>query len=104
VSAPNWISSPVAAELEDVVGAFRDAGTVAKHVTLTRLLDSWSGLVVAVERGYEESIYEYANDVDSRAMLDRVGNDASSEAKEALFRWLGPWDERSRIAHDRSCR
>ena len=91
---PDWIPSPVAAELEAVVRAFRDAGKVAKHVTLMGLLDSWSGLVEAVELGYEESVYEYANDVDSRAILGRVASSASPQASEALLLWLRPWDER----------
>jgi hypothetical protein len=62
------------------------------------LLDSWSGLVQEVEFGYEESVYEYANDVDLRAILDRVGGSASPEAREALLRWLRPWDERYETA------
>jgi hypothetical protein len=94
VSAPNWIGSPIAAELEGVVMEMRQAGEVAQHVTLPRLLDSWRGLVEQVEHGYEDSVYEYANDVDSRKILDRVAAGARPEAREALLGWLRPWDER----------
>jgi hypothetical protein len=52
--------------------------------------------------GYEESVYEYANDVDSRAILDRVASSASPEAREALLRWLRPWDERYETATRRA--
>jgi hypothetical protein len=51
---------------------------VASDVTLMGLLGSWSDLVEAVETGYEDSVYEYANDVDSRAILDRVAAAAGS--------------------------
>lgn len=102
MSDPDWISSAVAAELEGVVRAFRDARKVANHVTLMGLLDSWSGLVEEVESGYEESVYEYANDVDSRAILDRVGASARPEVREALLRWLRPWDERYETATSRA--
>lgn len=95
---PNWIFSPVVAELERVVEAFRTGGKVARHVTLQGLLDAWSGLVAEVERGYEASIYEYANDVDSRPILDRVASSATPEARESLHRWLQPWDERYETA------
>ena len=95
---PDWIASPLAAELEDIIRGFRDAGKVAEHVTLVGLLDSWCGLVEAVERGYEDSVDEYANAVDSRAILDRVGPRASSEARNALLGWLRPWDARYEAA------
>jgi hypothetical protein len=90
------------AELEGVVRDFRAAGKVANHMPLIGLVDSWSGLVEEVERGYEESVYEYANDVTSRAILDRVGAGAHPEAREALLRWLQPWDERYEAATSRA--
>jgi hypothetical protein len=98
VAERNWIASPVAAELEGVVRAFREAGQVAQHVTLKGLLTSWSGLVEEVERGYTDSVYEYANDVDSRKILDRVADAARSDMGETLRQWLKPWDERYEAA------
>lgn len=98
MSEPNWIHSPAADELEGVVRGFRNAGRVARHVSLIRLLDSWRRLVDEVEKGYEDSIYEYANDVDSRVILERVIETASSEPAEELRRWLRSWDERFEAA------
>jgi hypothetical protein len=57
LSEPNWIRSPAADELEGVLRGFRDAGRVARHVTLIGLLDSWRGLVEDVENRYEDSMY-----------------------------------------------
>ena len=94
MSEPNWIASPMSVELETIVTRMRNGGEVAQHVTLLKLLDSWRGLVEQVELGYEESVYEYANDVDSRKILERVAAIALPQAREALLRWLKPWDER----------
>jgi hypothetical protein len=102
VPDPNWTASPIAAELEELIRALRETGTVAKHVTLTGLLDTWSGLVEAVELGYEESVYEYANDIDSRAILERVAAEATPRASSALHLWLRPWDERYETATQRA--
>jgi hypothetical protein len=94
MSDPNWIASPLAGELEAVVTRMRKAGEVAQHVTLIGLLGSWCGLVEQVELGYQECVYEYANDVDSRRILERVASTGSPEAREALLAWLRTWDER----------
>jgi hypothetical protein len=94
MSEPDWIGSTLAAELEAIIAREREDGKVARHVTLLGLLDSWRGLVEQVERGYDESVYEYANDVDSRKILDRVGRAAPERARDALVSWLRPWDER----------
>lgn len=102
VTEPDWIRSAVAVELEGVVRAFRNADQVARHVTLMGLLGSWTDLVEAVEIGYEDSVYEYANDVDSRAILDRVAASAAPDAREALVRWLQPLDERYETATSRA--
>lgn len=69
-------------------------GKVGRHVTFYGLLDSWRGLVEQVERGYDESVYEYANDVDSRKILERIARAAPEDAQDALLSWLIPWDER----------
>ncbi|MCW3003867.1 MAG: hypothetical protein JWQ20_3165 [Conexibacter sp.] len=94
MSDPNWIASSLAADLEAVIATEREAGRIGGHVTLVGLLDSWRGLVEHVERGYDESVYEYANDVDSRTILERVAQAAPQAARDALLSWLGPWDER----------
>jgi hypothetical protein len=98
VTDPNWITSPLARELEAIVAHERHAGTVGRHVTFIGLLSSWRGLVEQVEEGYDESVYEYANDVDSRRILGRVAESASERPRETLLAWLRPWDERFEAA------
>jgi len=94
MSDPDWIASPLAAELEAVVTRMRSEGEVAQHVTLLALVDSWRRLVEQVEVGYAESVYEYANDVDSRKILERVAASARPAAGQSLLRCLQPWDAR----------
>ena len=40
--------------------------------SLGAMLRRWSDLVTAVERGYDDSIYEYTNDLSVRDRLERV--------------------------------
>ncbi len=94
MTQPNWIRSDVATELDGIIRGFREDREVAAHVTLQSLLASWQGLVEEVERGYTDSVYEYANDVDSRKILERVATAARPELADTLRQWLRPWDER----------
>ncbi len=45
--------------------------------TLGSLLQDWQRFVTAVERGYDDSIYEYTNDLSVRDRLERVVAGAS---------------------------
>ena len=94
MTEPNWIPSPIAAELERVVGDLRASRRVAQHVTLQGQGDTWAWLVEEVEAGYTDSVDEYANDVSSRAILDTVLTMAPPNSREQLQRWLLPFDER----------
>ena len=40
--------------------------------TLGALLRGWADLVTRVERGYDDSIYEYTNDLSVRDRLERL--------------------------------
>lgn len=91
---PDWTRSAIDAQLERVVDELRSSGDVAKFVTLEYLRNSWTALVQSVESGYTESVYEYANDVDSRVILDRVCHLAPQAASQQLLVWLRPLDER----------
>lgn len=43
-----------------------------KTITLDSLITSWSNFIRVVERGYDDSIYEYTNDLSVRDTLDRI--------------------------------
>jgi hypothetical protein len=62
-----------------------------KALTLNEMLEAWASLVAEVERGYDQMVYEYTNDMACRDWLsvvwpmltDRV-RDARGEELEAL--------------------
>ena len=62
--------------------------------TLGSLLQEWGRFVTAVERGYDDSIYEYTNDLSVRARLDRVIAGASAGLRAQLERALAEDDRR----------
>lgn len=91
---PDRIPAPAPHELEVVVTRFREAGEVAAHVTFRGLVGAWANVVEKREQGYGMSIYELANDVDSRVILDRVLARSTSEARRLLIDELRPLDAR----------
>lgn len=103
-SQPDWIPSTVAAELNEVVRGLKASHGIADHLTLQRLLTSWRDLVDEVEAGYGLSVYEYANDVSSRSILDRVAAHARPPVGQELLRWLQPLDARFEAATVRARR
>jgi hypothetical protein len=95
---PNWVWSEAVAELEETVAELRRSQRLAAHVTFKGLLGGWEELVTEVETGYELPVYEYANDVSSRDILDRVIARATPELGEMLTAWLAPLDARFEAA------
>ena len=67
----------------------------AKHpITLHQLINDWARFVVTVERGYEDSIYEYANDLSTRDLIQAILDKAPSRLRGKLLAWIEPWDRR----------
>ena len=62
--------------------------------SLGALLNAWSRFVTAVERGYDDSIYEYENDLSVRDRLERVVAGASPGLRAQLGRVLAEDDRR----------
>ena len=62
--------------------------------TLGALLNDWSRLVTQVERGYDDSIYEYENDLSVRDRLERLVAGASPGLRVQLERALAADDGR----------
>jgi hypothetical protein len=66
--------------------------------TLGSLLQDWRGFVTAVERGYDDSIYEYTNDLSVRDRLERVVAGASPGLRAQLEQALAADDARFETA------
>lgn len=74
------------------------ARLLAGGPSLDALLRSWSAFVTQVERGYEDSIYEYTNDLSVRDRLARVVDGAGPGLRAKLEARLANDDERFRAA------
>ena len=72
--------------------------------TLGSLLQKWGRFVTAVERGYDDSIYEYTNDLSVRDRLERVVAGASPGLRAQLERALAPDDDRFETATEEAAR
>lgn len=65
-----------------------------RTLTLNQLLQQWGGFVIQIERGYRDSIYEYANDLSVRDLLEEILIEATQVLREKLTELIQPWDER----------
>jgi hypothetical protein len=70
------------------------SGEAGFQVTLELLLQRWRRFVKEVERGYEDSIYEYTNDLSTRELLARIVYGLTEEGQQALMTVLKPLDDR----------
>jgi len=72
--------------------------------SLGALLQDWSRFVTEVERGYDDSIYEYTNDLSVRARLERVVAGASPGLRAQLEGALAEDDRRFTAATEEAAR
>jgi hypothetical protein len=72
--------------------------------SLGALLQDWSRLVTEVERGYDDSIYEYTNDISVRDRLERVIARASPGLRAQLERAVAEDDRRFAAATEEAAR
>ena len=72
--------------------------------SLGSLLQKWGRFVTAVERGYDDSIYEYTNDLSVRDRLERVVTGASPGLRAPLEGALAPDDGRFEAATEEAAR
>jgi hypothetical protein len=72
--------------------------------SLGSLLQDWRRFVGAVERGYDDSIYEYTNDLSVRDRLERVVAGASPGLRVQLERALAAADARFKTATEEAAR
>ena len=72
--------------------------------SLGELLRRWSDLVAQVERGYDDSIYEYTNDLAVRTRLDEVAAAAGPGLRAKLDGALAEDDRRFTAATEEAAR
>jgi hypothetical protein len=72
--------------------------------SLDALLRRWSHFVAQVERGYDDSIYEYTNDLSVRDVLERLVEGAGAGLRAALEERLTADDRRFETATEEHVR
>lgn len=72
----------------------RAAARAKQPLSFDGLLNRWTEFVAAVERGYQESIYEYANDLSTRSLLDEITREVSESARLEIAASLEATDRR----------
>ncbi|MEO8218572.1 MAG: hypothetical protein ABI718_15965 [Acidobacteriota bacterium] len=63
-------------------------------ITVEDLLHQWEKFVEDVEAGYDDSIYEYANDLGTRSLLNEIVAAKPDHLTASLKNWLLPLDQR----------
>jgi len=67
----------------------------AKHpLTLHQLINDWARFVTSVGRGYEDSIYEYTNELSTRDLIQAILDKVPSPLRGKLLAVIEPWDRR----------
>ena len=80
------------------------ARLLAGGPSLNALLGGWGAFVARVERGYDDSIYEYTNDLSVRDRLERVVQGAGPDLRAQLEAALAEDDRRFDAATEASAR
>lgn len=66
--------------------------------SINSAINGWASFVLAVESGYDESVYEYTNDMSIRTWIGEARPFLTAAVVEALDAQLAPWDERFKAA------
>jgi hypothetical protein len=72
--------------------------------SLDAMLRRWGDFVARVERGYDDSIYEYTDDLSVRDRLERVAQGAGAGLRAKLERRLAGDDRRFEAASEEGAR
>lgn len=89
-------------ELARLLAAFAEPS--GRDDSLNAMLGRWGGLVTRIERGYDDSIYEYTNDLSVRDRLERVVQGAGPGLRVKLEGGLAEADRRFAAATEDSAR
>jgi len=88
-------------ELHALLGAI-DAAVPDR--SLNGLLGDWASLVTAIESGYDDSIYEYTNDLAVRDQLEDLIQAAPSGLRAKIQSAVAPVDARFTTATEQAAR
>ncbi len=61
--------------------------------TVKSLLNSWERFILIIKEGYDDSIYEYENDLSSRDLLQRIIDESTNPLHDKLIKIIGEMDE-----------
>ena len=89
---------------KDVLAFAKDRGAKMVSLRFTDFIGRWRHFVAQVERGYDDSIYEYTNDLSVRDRLARVVQGAGAGLRGELERVLADDDGRFEAATEASAR
>lgn len=89
---PIELSPDETAEVQAQLDAI--AAVVGFAPTLGELLTEWAMFVARLEIGYDDSIYDYLDDLATRDLLEQIVNAASPALRQKLADALQPWDAR----------
>ena len=81
--------------IDHVMKSLLESGEPRRALDLVR---KWEAFVDEVERGYELTIYDYENDLDTRDTLERLAVAVPGDLAGRLREALAPADERFRQA------
>lgn len=77
----------------------------ARHaLTVPLLLEIWDNFVSEVDEGYNNSIYEYTNDLSVRDLLQEIIDNSPSHLRDKMIAFVRISDERFRKASKESYR
>jgi hypothetical protein len=75
-----------------------------RSASFNDMLSRWQAFVTAVEKGYEDSIYEYTNDLSVRDRLEALLSAAPPSLRLKLESTISPYDRRFTEATDQAAR
>ncbi len=89
----------VPGDQERLLKIMKDISTASRfEQSLDDLIARWSSLTAEVEKGYNDSIYEYTNDLGTRDLLARINSELSEDGQNKLASMLAPLDDRFLLA------
>lgn len=76
----------------------RVSARAQQELSFNALFHQWKSLVMSVEKGYSESLYEYINDLAARILLEEIADSVPAGLGNRINEELAPWDLRFKAA------